>query len=168
MGNPYLDLKNGDADDQIAIANLSKLLDSSLQVPSSQAKYVSPLSDGSDPAYPASYPKPKQFTPESEALRYVDPTSHDPQAVTPASYKDPKQSIAENKAKFKREKLEAEARQRAEFERRKMLETKARDFLKKIDALDPLDGDRMWFEQYAEKCKSRLEASIDFILNNAV
>ena len=168
MGNPYLDLKNGDSDDQIAIANLSKLLYSPPQDSSPKGQYLSPLSDASEPTKPVSYQEPKQSIPEPEKLGYVGPSSTASQAVTPSSYKDPKQSITDNKARLKQEKLEAEAQRRAESERRRIVEAKARDFLKKIDALDPLDGNRMWFEQYAEKCKSRLEASIDFILSNAV
>ncbi len=52
-------------------------------------------------------------------------------------------------------------RQAAEHQRQ--LELRAGAFLQTIDALDPLDGERMWFESFAELCSSRLEAAMELI-----
>lgn len=168
MGNPYLNLKASNSGDYEAIANLSKLLHSTSKATSSKGNYISPLKDASKPAKKSSYKDPNQSILKPEKFEYHSSLRATSKPAETSSYKDPKQSIADNKAKIEQEKLEAEARLRAESERRKIVEIKAQEFLSKIDALDPLDSNRLWFEQYAEKCESRLEASIDFILNDAV
>ena len=43
------------------------------------------------------------------------------------------------------------------------LKIRARAFLKKIEALDPLEGERLWFESFAALCSSRLEAAMELV-----
>lgn len=48
-------------------------------------------------------------------------------------------------------------------ERQYQQEQQAKKFLVKLEKLDPLEGTRMWFEDFAKLCPSRLEAAIEFL-----
>ncbi|MEM7555935.1 MAG: hypothetical protein AAF378_17930 [Cyanobacteria bacterium P01_A01_bin.84] len=53
--------------------------------------------------------------------------------------------------------------ERIKVERRKALESKAKEWLKNLDTLSP---EGLWFEKFAEGYPSRLEAGIDYLQGN--
>ena len=63
---------------------------------------------------------------------------------------------------IRQQQLQREQERQAAAQRRQ-LELRAEAFLKTIDALDPLDGERLWFESFAELCASRLEAAMELV-----
>jgi|GEM_PF-3913830 len=65
------------------------------------------------------------------------------------------ETIRQQKLKQQREQQEAASQ--------RQLKLRAKAFLKKIEALDPLEGERLWFESFAELCSSRLAAAMELV-----
>jgi hypothetical protein len=71
------------------------------------------------------------------------------------------QERSRQEALKQQQQAQAQAQQAAA--KRRQLEIRAQQFLAKLDRMDRFEGDRMWFESFAELCPSRLEAAIEFI-----
>ena len=80
--------------------------------------------------------------------------------------KQPNQQYCSPQETWQAEKVRQQQAQAAEAQaatQRRYLERQAQQFLRNLEQSDVLEGDRMWFEAFAELCPSRLEAAIEFI-----
>lgn len=82
-----------------------------------------------------------------------------PHSPHPQSYCSPQETWQAEKVR--QQQAQAAAAQAAT--QRRHLEKRAQQFLLSLEQSDVLEGDRMWFEAFAELCPSRLEAAIEFI-----
>ena len=137
---------------------------------SSHKEYIS-LTDSSD------Y-KTTQLQPSSDLASYSAPVSppmtsssgdrplSSPAPPSQSPYHSPQEAwqaqVEARQAALRQQQLaQAQARQAAA--KRRQLELRAQQFLARLDKRNTLEGDRMWFEAFAELCPSRLEAAIEFI-----
>ncbi len=130
-----------------------------------------PIRSVSDPATPA------ESSPGSNSPDLT--VSSDPDVFTakrsdPQPYRSPDVILQEQaqRHRLEQERLQQEAirqrqieakRQRQAAEHQRQLRSQAQAFLQKLEKLDPLEGERLWFEDLATSYPNRLEAAIDFV-----
>ncbi len=159
QGNPYLQ-----ADSKI-VENLSRLVSESTTPAASQGGYRSALETldlNESPAWQGS----SEDKPMDECSSLGESTSRayrSPDEVLQEEATRQQQEQARSRSGAARSRQEAIRQEHLERARTRQLESQARAFLKKLDTLDPLNSDRMWFESFAKSCASRLEAAMEFI-----
>lgn len=105
---------------------------------------------------------------------FAKPVSNNTNHSTTSHYRSPAEVLKEEAERQRQEQeqlrlaalQQQQAQQRQQQEaaiRRSRLEDQAKAFLEKLNELDPLDEERMWFESFADHCHDRLEAAIEFI-----
>ncbi|NJR65701.1 MAG: hypothetical protein HC772_10820 [Leptolyngbyaceae cyanobacterium CRU_2_3] len=106
-----------------------------------------------------------QLTPKKPPVEKppVETLYRSPEAVLRETARQQQQEQERSQqAAIQQQRLEQEQKQQATAAQHQ-LELRARAFLRKVNALDPLDSERMWFESFAEHCPSRLAAAIELI-----
>ncbi len=144
-GNPYLQAAIDQVDNKI-IDKLSQLVPESSTTPQGSYRSALETSDLKDSS--EDKPKTKRSILGNSAF---------------GAYRSPDEVLQEEAIRQQQEHQAAIQQKNLERERNKQLEAQARAFLKKLDTLDPLNSERMWFESFANSCASRLEAAIEFV-----
>ena len=158
-GNPYLSAAIQREADAQTLRALTRLIPHSptsnpyssafdlteeIHLPSHDAKAkVSRITPTELKSSPSAYQSPQEILHETAKQQQQEQTRLK-QAILPKQYQEKEQL-------------------RQETEQRQQLESQAKAFLEEIHKLDPLEGDRLWFESFAQHCTSREQAALEFI-----